>query len=298
MASSHPATIKNHVEDELKKIRVKILDAKLPVWLDSSLMLTQGLDERLDNNYWSASYYSALKTLKALQDRDVVEVKRFSELHSIRITGAAPTEDGDVPLIEGTNIRPNVVYPLFEKFTSVSGDEGQPDNNVVTENDILVTKDGMPAAYCYISKILIDVLRDEFNHEKVACSSHVYRIKLKEEYSEYAPYIVQVMNSRLGQALTRRFISGSVTPTIRSEDIDNVLVPLPKQEIDAILKKAKQQIEALQSHVMEIMKNVRPSNDLTKVIYDLASLSEPSIPNLPVNWSGGGRRDLHGYYKD
>ncbi|AFU58994.1 hypothetical protein Ngar_c20620 [Candidatus Nitrososphaera gargensis Ga9.2] len=174
----------------------------------------------------------------------------------------------------------------------------EPDDFIVIENDILLTKDGMPAAYCYISKVLIDTLRDEFKHEKVACSSHVYRIQLNKEYAEYAPYIVQVMNSRLGQALTRRFISGSVTPTIRSEDIDNVLVPLPKQDKDVILKKAKQQVETLQSHVMEIMKNVQPSNDLTKVIYDLASLSEPSIPNLPVNWSGGGRRDLHGYYKD
>lgn len=118
------ASTKNHVEDELKKIKVKILEEKLPIWLDSSFTLTQRLDERLDNNYWSASYFNALKTLKALQDRDVVEVKRFSELCSLRVTGASPTEDGDVPLIEGNNIRPNVVYPLFEKFTSMSENEG------------------------------------------------------------------------------------------------------------------------------------------------------------------------------
>ena len=62
-----------------------------------------------------------------------------------------------------------------------------------------------------------------------------------------------------------------------------------------IIKTAKKEIEDLQFQVMGIMKNVKPSKDLTSRLYENANLTQLHIPKLPQNWSGGGTRDLHGY---
>lgn len=71
-----------------------------------------------------------------------------------------------------------------------------------------------------ISDGLIEALKEELGYEQVAVATHVYRIILKEDFKRYAPFIGTFMNSKLGQALIRRYVSGSVTPTIRSTDAE------------------------------------------------------------------------------
>lgn len=224
----------SHVKNELKKIHIKILNSDLPIWEDNSFSLTQPSEERLDNNYWSASYYSSLKQLEKLEERGIIQVMLFSELIDSVISGIEPNEDGDVPLIEGNNIRPNLIYPMFEKFTSVQDDES---HFLLNENDIILTKDGMPGAFSYVSAILLKTLKQENQYKKISFSSHVYRIKLKKNFKDFAPYVTEIMNSRIGQALTRRFISGSVTPTLRKDDVKSILIPIPKKNRKTVVQK-------------------------------------------------------------
>jgi len=276
------------VEDELKKIKTEILDNGLPIWEDLSLFQRHPPDERLDNNYFSTAYDKALEALKKLDSRNYT-IYALGEILEDKFTGLSPDDDGDIPLLEKKNTMPNVLFPIFEKFANV--DEGD-EKFVVEENNILLSKDGSPGVVSYVSKVFIDAMRgDVFGFENVAIAIHVYKIELKEEYEKYAPFIGAFMNSRLGQALVRRFISGSVSPTIRADDVDRMIIVIPKQ--DSLVEEAKSRLDELQRQAIAYSAYVSYSNELIIKVFG----ESPKIPKLPINWMPGGKRDPHGYDK-
>jgi hypothetical protein len=109
--------------------------------------------------------------------------------------------------------------PTFIKFSEEQGPDLKP-------GDILLGKDGEPGTFAVITEELLD-----FNPE-IAIGGHVYRIRLRDEYIKYAYFLALFLNSKLGQALVRKYIAGGTTPTIRSDDLKKIIVCLPKEEND------------------------------------------------------------------
>jgi len=276
------------LENELKRIKTKILSDKLPIWEDYSPFQEHMPDERLDNNYFSVAYDKALEALETL-DSNKYSIHMIGEIMQDRFTGLSPQKDGDTPLIEKTNVMSNVILPIFEKFATV---ENGKEKFIIEKDDLLLSKDGSPGVASAISEGLLNILRDEFGIEKVAIATHVYKIQLKEEYKKYAPFIGAFMNSKLGQALVRRFISGSVSPTIRRDDVDKIIIVIPKE--NNLVNETRLKLAELQRQAIAYSRYVQYSNELVAKMFD----KTPEIPKLPINWMPGGKRDPHGYDKE
>lgn len=282
----------NIIDEELRKIKTTVIDAKLPIWEDLSFFQEQEADGRLDNNYFSASYEKALELLNDL-DGDKYDVKTLGSIRKDYFTGLEPTnvepdEEGAIPLIEGTNVMPNVILPSFEKFTKIE-DDGK---HVIVEDDILLTKDGSPGVVSAVSAELVGALKEEFGYERTAIATHVYKIELKEAYGKYSPLIGTFLNSKLGQALIRRYVSGSVSPTIRRDDVERILVVIPKDEV--MVDDARKKLATLQRQAIDYSRYVESSNELVTKMFG----RKVELPKLPVNWMPGGKRDPHGYDKE
>jgi len=283
------------VDEELRRIKTKILNHDLPVWEDYSLLQEPPLEERLDNHYYSVAYEKALLELKKLDSADY-EPKCLEVMVAAYFTGLEPKEEGDIPLIEKANVMPNVVLPSFEKFGTIEDDNPRMQQRnmkrVVQADDLLLSKDGSPGVVSAVTEGLIEELRDKLDYEQAAVATHVYRIVLNEEHRKYAPFIGAFMNSKLGQALVRRYVSGSVSPTIRRNDVGRILVVVPKD--DTLADEMREKLAELQRQAVAYSMNVGLSNDLVSQMFGFM----PDIPRLPINWMPGAKRDPHGYDKE
>lgn len=279
---------------ELQMIKTKTLEKSLPIWVDHSLEDNKKipLEHRFDNNYFACSYFESLNYLKQLMDNKIVEVKYFEDLIFEKFTGIGPNDDGDVPLIDGKKIRPNTVNPVYQKFATIDDSKKK---FLINMGEILVTKDGMPGAFAIITESYLNTFKEVYNFDKVALSTHVYKVILKKDYEQYSSFIVAFMNSRVGQGLVRHFISGSVIPTIGSDDIDKLLIPIPLGKSKKILPSVEEQINKLQHGTNELAKTVSFSNKIINSLFDKTNVS-PDLA-LTCNWMPGGKRDPHGYYQ-
>jgi len=175
---------------------------------------------------------------------------------------------GEVGLIEGRNLRPNYVIPLFMKF----GREPM----AIVAGDILIGKDGEPGT---VSMVTGDLL--EYCQQRLTVGGHVYHARLAKRYRELAPFISVFLNSRNGQALIRKQIAGGTTPTIRKTDIGNVPVLVPADDKcpndigDAVIR--------TQQRIIDAMDNLGPSKSVAASV----GMREVDI-HLPTNWAGGG----------
>jgi len=261
---------------EPKQDTLKVLDEKLPVWSLKSD------DYRMDNNFVSPSSIIATDLLHKLEQEGKYELKSLDSLVENIESGLAPVDDGDLSMVEGGNIQPNFVFPVFVKRGSIGeGEEGF----VLSEGDLLMVKDGTPATFAPISKAVVEAFG------QVMFSYHIYRIRLKKEYTPLAFYFSSFLNSKLGQALVRKYISGGVTPTIREDELRKVLVPIPKDAL--VISDAKEKLEAIQKSVIASIGSLQSSEQLDKLMNP-----EDALPYLPANWLGAGKGDKQGYWKD
>ena len=265
-----------------KKSEIIVYDNDLPVWA------TIGDDYRIDNNFFSPSSIEATKILHRLS-RNQYEIKKLDDIKEKITSGISPS-DGDIPILEGINIQPNYVSPAFSKFGTI---EETNRDFLVEEDDILVVKDGSPGTVTSISKVLLD------NYENLFAPYHLHLIRLKEEYKKHSFFISSFLNSRVGQALIRKYISGSVSPTIRGyskkedggSEIGEIEVLIPKDEKISI--KIRDEIEQLQQNVISSRGFLKSS-----MVIDSEINPAGKLPKLPINWMPGGKRDKHGYFKD
>lgn len=247
--------------------RMELLDPKLPAWkceLDDD-----NARSRLDNNWYSPAAWlaeieieRAVKRGKFLSKTilDICEPKGIG-------TGDRPDEDGAIGIIEGRNLRPNYIIPIFMKFAAEGSD--------LIPNDLLVGKDGEPGTVAIVTTAFLDYCKD------AAIGGHVYRLRLKEQFRPVAPFISAFLNSRIGQALLRKRIAGGTTPTIRKTDIEMVPVLIP-----ADLKcpeEVRDGITETQKRVLESMDNLGPSRGIAA----LTGMTDIQT-RLPTNWAGGG----------
>lgn len=247
---------------------VKVLDKTLPIWVSDAG------DDRLDNNYYSPSFFEAEKKL--------TKIGSISFEDAIReIRGGLDPSEGDIPLLEGKNVLPNVIFPSIEKCTEASGDD------LLKENDILIVKDGSPGK----SAVVLKPLLDYFN-ARVAAAEHLYVIRLKGSYEEFSPLITVFLNSKIGQSIVRRYITGAISPSISDEDLKEapILDPLPIKEI---ARKIKEKAEEMQKIAISLASPTRLSRDL----FSMLKMNDEISTSLPINWMPGGKRDAHGYYR-
>jgi type I restriction-modification system DNA methylase subunit len=251
----------------------KIIDASLPVWA------TDGDDDRLDNNFWSPASFQAAAQVKELEDSGKITKLSFDQIIADKgiVTGVKPSLEGIFGILEGHNLRPNYIVPTFIKFSEEQGPDLKP-------GDILLGKDGEPGTFAVITRELLD-----FNPE-IAIGGHVYRIRLRDEYIKYAYFLTLFLNSKLGQALVRKYIAGGTTPTIRSDDLKKIVVCLPRENAETTTRGSEDTIRTLQSDVIKVISNIEFSANLLDTIGARAPEAR-----LPINWSGGGRSDPHGY---
>jgi hypothetical protein len=247
---------------------MELLESQLPIWaceLDSS-----DSRARLDNNWYSpAAYFAKAEVERAVQGGTFI-IKPLEEVCEPGgvITGGSPDADGEIGIIEGRNLRPNYIIPVFMKFANA------PTELIIS--DLLIGKDGEPGTVAVVTGTFL-----EYCGGGVAIGNHVYRLRLAERYRSAAAFMSAFLNSRIGQALLRKRIAGGTTPTIRKADIlgVEVLIPAdlrsPPEVESAIIERQKR--------VLESMDNLGPS----KGIAALAGMSD--IPAaLPTNWAGGG----------
>src|SRR5437899_1496624 len=100
------------------RLPLKVLDPKLPAWyieLDD-----EDPESRLDNNWYSPAARLAEAELGRASRSGRFSVKTIEEICEPGgiDTGVSPEEEGDVGIIEGRNLRPNYVIPIFMKFAS------------------------------------------------------------------------------------------------------------------------------------------------------------------------------------
>jgi len=259
---------------------LKVYDMKLPIWS------IKEDDYRLDNNFFSPSSIKALEMINDMKEKGLIELEKLKNLIEMQImTGTTPEEEATaIPIIEGINIEPNYVNPVFVKFTSEIEEERS--CLKLKESDLLIVKDGSPAAITVVSKPILE------KFEILLPSHHVYLIRLKEEYKKYAYYIAAFLNSKVGQAILRRYISGSVSPSIRSDELGEVDIVVPKKKEE--YERIKEEIESLQKNIISVMDEfLTASNEIEKKINP-----RDVLPKLPINWMPAGKGDKHNYYKE
>lgn len=249
-----------------------LLDSTLPAWS------TKGFDTRMDNNFWSPSYFRAKEMIEALSGD--YTIKKLGDITDFIDSGVAPSKDGEIPLLEGINIQPNFIFPVISKYTELVEDKKR---LLLKKGDLLMVKDGSPSTVA----IVTDAILSEFG--EVVPSYHLYLIRLNNEYVKYAYFVAVFLNSRLGQSIVRRYISGSVSPTIRDGDVDNIEVIIPKKEA---IEEYSRRIEELQQNAILSRAFMSISEELDK------SVGVNNIPKLPINWLPGGKKDKQGYWKN
>jgi len=265
--------------DDAGRRTYELLDEELPVWVSFDLW------SRLDNNFYHPAYFEAERTLKRLADSGRMEVHSFGELMSgDPRPGVATCEEGSIPILEGGNLRPNYVIPIFTKFAATD------DPLNIQGGDILIGKDGEPGTAAAVTDELLEFIARSYERGTIA--SHVYRIRLREEFQSLAFYVVAYLNSRAGQAILRRYIAGGTTPTLRSGDVKAISVPVPQGGMVSVAEQARSNLVALQKSVLETSQHLAPSHALAEAV----GLEDPSA-RLPINYVGGGRSDPHGYYR-
>jgi len=253
---------------ELGIIAPNILKSDLPIWISNELP-----EDRMDNNYSHPAYQTAIDWIKSLD----LPITTIGELKETIFVGETPKAEGGIPVIEGRNIKPNCLFPDFQKYT---------DNKdfALQEYDIVIVRSGTSGLTALILPQILN------NIGQLAVSDHIHVLRLQEEYKQYAPFICVFLNSKIGQALIRRYIGGSISPTLNRRDLVNIPIPLPQNS--RILKGSEKLLNVLQENLLEYSRFVSPSDRLLETL----ELKEP-LPKLPVNWMPGGKRDPHGYYE-
>lgn len=80
---------------------VRIINSSLPVWI------TEGDDDRLDNNFWSPASFKAIEEVKRIERLGKVVLLRFNDIivPEYLETGVPPDEEGRYGILEGHNLR-------------------------------------------------------------------------------------------------------------------------------------------------------------------------------------------------
>jgi hypothetical protein len=246
---------------------MKVLEKSLPIWVSD---VEDGAPtDRLDNNWYSPAGHLAELEVSRVARSGKYRLMTLGELSEPRgiVTGGAPEDEGHVGLIEGRNLRPNYVLPVFMKFSTEAMD--------MLVGDLLIGKDGEPGTVAPVTKALLDYCN------AVTVGNHVYRIRLQKKYRPLAPFISAFLNSRIGQAILRKRIAGGTTPTIRKTDITEVPVLVPADE--RCPEKIADAVVETQKRILEAMDNLGPSKSIAGEV----GIPEMNV-RLPTNWAGGG----------
>lgn len=251
--------------------RVEILNRNLPIWVSTDL--NDEPSSRIDNNYFHASFNGVINNINNISS---FELRKLMDLGEV-FTGETG-EGEDIPVIEGLNVAPNTIFPIFEKFV------GRENAILINFRDILVVKDGSPGIVAPVTQSFLD------QYSEVGVGTHVYVVRLYEEYKPLSAYISCFLNSTYGQALLRRYIAGSVSPTLRKEDLEEIIIPLPRDE--SIIQECEQWLEDLQRQVLEGTDFIKPSEETIRILGQV-----PQLPRLSTNWYSGVGRDPHGFHR-
>jgi len=252
---------------ELENIGENVPKPDLPIWISD-----RSLDDRIDNNYFTPAYQIAIEWIQSLN----LPIKTIGEMKETIFVGETPKDEGDIPVIEGRNMKPNCIFPNFQKFSSNQ-------ESLLQDYDLVVARTGTSGMVIIILPYFRQHYRD------LTISDNVHALRLKNEFKQYSPFVCLYLNSKIGQSLLRRNIAGSVTPILSQRDLVNIPIPLPQN--DDILRSSEELLTNLQDSFLQSSRFVRPSDKLLEIM----GLTEP-LPKLPVNWMPGGKRDPHGYY--
>lgn len=277
------------------QVVVRVFDHKLPVWETDGGIHAKS---RLDNNYFAPAYYSVSAQLQGLIQSggftlmkldDMLPVEQQGGLTSGKSPSKQKSDEVVVPIVEGSNLRPNYIRPLFPKYAHPN-----PKKRVdLAVGDLLLGKDGEPGVFSVVTSDLMQYCQDILGTSALAASTHVYRIRFSDDYAGLAYYICMFLNSKVGQAIVRRYVAGGTTPTLRSTDVLEFVVPVPQTPRAKLAKDARVKIEELQRDIISSALAVSASGDLLQAL----TLKDPE-ERLPINFVGGGRSDPHGYYRD
>ena len=246
---------------------LELLNPSLPVWT-SDIEGANG-ESRLDNNWYSPAAVLAERQMKTAERTGrfrIISIANLCEDNGID-TGVSPTADGTIGVIEGRNLKPNFIVPLFTKHSDEATE--------LCAGDILVGKDGEPGTVSVVTESLLGYCGS------VAVGCHVYHLKIQDRYRPLSPFVSAFLNSRTGQALLRKNIAGGTTPTIRSDELAAMKVIIPSDELCP--KVILTAVLETQDAVITSMQNLEAS----RLAVEFTGVGETEV-RLPTNWAGGG----------
>jgi len=148
-----------------------------------------------------------------------IELDKVADVLQGTRLGRQVSDAGATPVIQGRDLS---VGNLSVDDLSMADVPGDLSNPVYTENgDILIQRIGQrPRAY---------LVEDEL--KGVLARDTVYVIRLHEKDPSVTRYLVEFLNSDIGQALLSTGVGGAVIPTMRLTDLRRLRLPIPDKVV-------------------------------------------------------------------
>lgn len=170
------------------------------------------LEDRWDVNYYKNEYLNILYKIKNLNYKYLGELVNIRRGSNLKIDN-----EGESLLLTASSIEDGIINK--EKLYRVSNVSENNQRGIIFENEILITVAGKIGACARVTKEI----------EGINTNTAIVILNLKTDIIT-SDYLVEYLNSMLGQKLIERIISGSVVPVINQKDIATIPIVLDNYE--------------------------------------------------------------------
>lgn len=150
---------------------------------------------------------------------DIIDnINRGALLKANQIDDISSTQETNYQYISLAHINNNIISDKLPYLTKI---ENNLEKYCVHNNDILLSKNGMPYKVAIVSNL--------DKNKKILVNGNFYIIKVnKEKANPY--YIKALLESELGHKLLKKISAGAAVPNIGIENLKKLIIPLPDIE--------------------------------------------------------------------
>jgi hypothetical protein len=185
-------------------------------------ILSKWLENYLVARRYLPKYISAIEELEKLQEAGSFELKTIDEIKESLFTGANISASDYVEYSPHKYLMTDCVteYGINPAKFKYINEQSYNDNisKVIQESDIVINRAGAPGITTIFPKDLAGVM---------ACG-FAFVLRVKKGFDPY--YVAAFLNSRLGRLQTGRYAFGSILEHITKDDLENVIIPFPKDK--------------------------------------------------------------------
>lgn len=150
---------------------------------------------------------------------DIIEsISRGSLLKANQIDEISSLQETDYQYISLSQIHNNIINDELPYLTNI---ESNLEKYCVKNNDILLSKNGMPYKVAIVSNLE--------KNKKILVNGNLYIIRVNEK--KVNPYYIKaLLESELGYKLLKKISAGSTIPNIGIDNLKKLIIPLPDLE--------------------------------------------------------------------